>query len=300
MSGPPPRPGSISESLQQRLAAIAAQVVPPESTGPGDPDPLAGVSIDELKRILGDRSRPTHLRIAAIDHLGRRLRTELELGPTLQDVWADPDEAVALAAIRTAPPFDAGVRDALRALLDDPRPAFRAEAAELLARRKDPVALETLLRWVESGDADRYELALDGLAILLAPAELVELLAEQLAHRADDEIRTVLAAAGLLRIGDERGLDRLRAAAVGGGDRAAARAIEAVLDRAEPLGLELAAARLAAGDDGHDLLLAGLSRRFGFEPGGPGDKLGRARTWVGQRLAVLRSQRSISGSEACL
>jgi hypothetical protein len=160
----------MDESLSERLARVDALIAKTQGQ-PQDSGSLASVPVESLRQTVEDRSRPSAERLAAFSALSDRLRGEGELSEIVLTMIDDPDEELALNAIREAPPFDARVIDRLRCLLDDPRPALWQASASALSRKKDHSLLPRMLDWARNGDADHRRAGLSAVAFLLIPEE---------------------------------------------------------------------------------------------------------------------------------
>jgi HEAT repeat protein len=216
----------MDDRLAERLRDALARA---EAVAPGGA-PGAGLGPGDLERVARDRGEAADRRRAALAEFVRRNRVERAAGDLVRDLIDDPEEAVALEAIRAALPFDERVMGRLRALLGDERPAFRAEAARALGRRKDRKAIPTFLAWFRRGDRARRALALEALGWALYPQEWRAFLASAWEAGPIDDREQLALAEGLLRLGDRRGLGGLEELAGHEDGEIAARARAALRD----------------------------------------------------------------------
>jgi len=154
----------MSESLHDRLRLILARVeeqVAPEGSADEATlrESLEQAPDAEIRRRVLDAAEPSSTRRAALAVLAGRLRTELTLAEVLLPLLDEADTELARDAILASPPFDPRMTERLRALLDDHRQHLWSEAAQLLARRKDPKILPYLVAWLRRGDLARSEVA---------------------------------------------------------------------------------------------------------------------------------------------
>lgn len=219
----------MSDPIQKRLQRVLAQAeaVVPSGASTGRLQRQCEVMTDEaLEGLARDRAADAAVRARALTVFVARHRLEPEASALLLDLLDDPEEGVVLAAIAEAPAFVAALRDRLRQMLDDPRPARAHAAARALARRKDRAIVPVLLSWLAASQGiERRLAALSGLRWLLEPAEALAVFgtawdaAEAAARLPDAEgIRLRLAVAeALVALGDDRPLESLAALALDGG-----------------------------------------------------------------------------------
>lgn len=225
----------MSEPISRRLHALTERIgaIAPDA-GESRRDRLESAMDDELASLARNRAEPTPERIAALTVLVERHRTERLAADLLLSLLDDPDEAVALEAIRRALPFDSRMLARLRALLDDPRPPFWAEAALALARRKDRESLPKILSWYRDGDSAHRRAALSALDWILFPSERPAFLAAAWESGRGDVEERLTIAVGLLALGDERAVEFLDALADGDSGEVAHRARAALRAWAHP------------------------------------------------------------------
>ncbi len=204
----------MADSIRERLRALTERV---EALTPGSgevrPTDLESATDVELTALARDRGELAPRRIAALAVVVERHRTERLAADLLLSLLDDPEEAVALEAIRRALPFDSRMLDRLRALMDDPRQPFWSEAARALARRKDRDSLPKFLSWFREGDPARRRAALSALDWILFPSERPAFLAAAWESGRGDVEERLLIAEGLLALGDERVVEFLDALA---------------------------------------------------------------------------------------
>jgi hypothetical protein len=168
-------PGNPAERLRATLRRLDGVL----EVRVAEPD-LTALSLEELDRLLRDRAQATSVRRVALRHLASRLRAEAALSAILRGVLNDADELLVCDAIRASAPFDAGLRQRIAALLDDPRPAVWSEAASVLARRMDPAVAPRLLVWFQSDDREKRRVGVAGLACVLKPEAAIDLFQPEL------------------------------------------------------------------------------------------------------------------------
>jgi HEAT repeat protein len=196
----------------RRLADRVANMA--EGSGPAAVDPFDALDDPALAALARNPDESAETRRTALARYVERRRTEPDAADLLLAALSDADVALVQAAIDLALPFDPRQIEALRALLDDPRPALRQSAVLALARRKDRAILPRLLAWLGGREVETARLAVTALGWLLAPPErqLVFARAWDTGAGYDREVRLALAEA-LAGFGDERPADLLLALA---------------------------------------------------------------------------------------
>jgi HEAT repeat protein len=170
----------LDERLRDRLNSLIERAAPLASGGNGLPSDRAPGSERlgelELTAIAGDESIAPTRRIEAIAALLARQRNDKPYIEFLVEASIDPDDAIALAAIRAIPAFSTKGADGLLALCRTDREALRNEAARLLARRKERRLVPILNAWLAGPDPQLRELAIDCLGWVLNPRDAIVVL----------------------------------------------------------------------------------------------------------------------------
>lgn len=173
----------MDPELRDRLKSIVEGVdslVPEDGPRPGPQ--LRGLDDDALKALIADSAAGPLERVAALERLAGRLCREKSLTDLLLPLLEDPADALAAAALRSLPPFDARAVEALRTRLDDVR--LGDLALETLARRRDPVAAARIASALGAGGLPEFRRALGLLAFVVPRPDLLEAL-DRHAERAE-------------------------------------------------------------------------------------------------------------------
>lgn len=135
---------------------------------------LRAASLEQLKQIARDANEPIVTRTAAlarleVSELGYPI---VPLDPEVPDILlgllGDPDPEARRGALQCSSSvwFDPRVVERVRRLLDDPDVYVHAEAATVLAMRRDETVLSHLLRWFHGDDQPHRNAAAQGLRLL--------------------------------------------------------------------------------------------------------------------------------------
>ncbi len=133
----------MGDPIAERLREVLARVKAIAPGGASEEEEARRRKLEEtpdaeLERIARGRAEPVEQRTAALGVFVERNRTEKGAADLLLELLEDPEEAIALEAIRRALPFDMRMVERLRALMDDPREAFWSEATLALAQAEGP------------------------------------------------------------------------------------------------------------------------------------------------------------------
>jgi hypothetical protein len=177
---------------------------------------LQAASPEQLKQLSRDANEPVMTRTAALARL-EVLACEnppVPLDPEVPDILlgllSEPDPQARRLALQcsSAVWFDPRVVERVRSLLDDPDVSVHAEAATVLARRRDETVLPYLLTWFHGDDQPHRNAATQGLRILNTPESRRVLRESWNLGGRNEEDRIVLAMT-LLWAGDSCGVPLL-------------------------------------------------------------------------------------------
>ena len=160
-------PRARAAAAQALAHAAGAEALDALRRAAGDPDPwVRYFSVTSLGRLSDRASLPRleqmaaedgaqQVRLAAIGAIGEiGVANDGAAVSMLEAISEAPDDELAMAALRALASVDAASAfDALQRALSAERPARRAVAAEALARRGGPQAIE-LLQWTAAADPD--------------------------------------------------------------------------------------------------------------------------------------------------